>query len=153
MFVERAFGILKGRWKIIQKRADVPLRSIADIVSTCIVLHNLCIITKFYAIWIDEAKVELKRWIEDGMVKGGQVLRGQRASIDEVKLRILKSDEKIITQNFEIKEVDVEEEAFLIKQDEKDADLLKETTLAHESITKTLWKYNLAKESIFKIKQ
>ncbi len=149
MCVERAFGILKGRWRIIQKRADVPLRSMADIVSTCIVLHNLCIITKdkFDAIWIDEAEVELKKRVEDGTMKGGQVLRGQQASIDEVKSRIFKSDRRIITRNFEIEEVDAEEEAFLIKQDEKDANLLKEATLAHESIAKTLWEYNLAKES------
>jgi hypothetical protein len=55
----RAFGFLKGRWRIIQK-TDVPLRSVADIVSTCIVLHNLCIITKdkFDSIWIEEAEAE-----------------------------------------------------------------------------------------------
>ncbi len=50
-------------------------------------------------------------------------------------------------QNFEIEEVDAEEEAFLIKQDEKDADLLREATMAHESIAKTLWEYNFSKES------
>jgi hypothetical protein len=94
MCVERAFGILKGRWRIIQKRAYVPLRSVADIVSTCIVLHNLCINTKdkFDSNWIEEVEAELKKWVEDGMVKGGQVLRGERASIDEVKALILKSD-------------------------------------------------------------
>jgi hypothetical protein len=57
MYVERIFGILKGRWRIIQKRVDVPLRLVADIVSTCIVLYNLCIITKdmFDSNWIEEA--------------------------------------------------------------------------------------------------
>jgi hypothetical protein len=76
MCVERAFGILKDTWRIIQKRADVPLRSVADIVSTCIVLHNLCIITndKFDSIWIEEAEAELKKRVDDGMVKAGQVL-------------------------------------------------------------------------------
>jgi hypothetical protein len=79
MCVERAFGILKGRWRIIQKRADVPLRSMADIVSTCIVLHNLCIIMKdkFYSNWIEEAEAELKKRVDDGTVKGGQVLQGK----------------------------------------------------------------------------
>lgn len=149
MCVERAFGILKGRWRIIQKRADVPLRSVADIVSTCIVLHNLCIITKdkFDATWIDEAEVELKKRIEEGAVKGGSVLCGQRASIEEVKSRILKSDVRNSIANFEIEEVDAEVEAFLIRQDEKDADLLREATIAHESIAKTLWAYNLNKEA------
>ena len=45
----------------------------ANIVSTCIVLHNLSIITKdnFDSIWIEKAKVELKNCIYDGTVKGG----------------------------------------------------------------------------------
>jgi hypothetical protein len=100
MCVERAFGILKDRWRIMQKRADVPLRSMADIVSTCIVLHNLCIITKdkFDSNWIKEVEAELKKWVDDGTVKGGQVLQGERASIDEVKARILKSDVSKIIQ-------------------------------------------------------
>jgi hypothetical protein len=115
--VERAFGILKGRWKIIHKRADVLLRSMADIVSTCIVLHNLCIITKdkFDSIWNEEVEAELKKRVDDGTVKGGQVLRGEWTSIDEVKTQILKYDIKRTIQNYEIEEADAEVEAFLIK--------------------------------------
>ena len=44
--VERAFGILKGRWKVIMKRCEVPLRNTPDIVATCVALHNLCIVNK-----------------------------------------------------------------------------------------------------------
>jgi hypothetical protein len=149
MCVEPVFGILKGTWRIIQKRADNPLRSVADIVSTCIVLHNLCIITKnkFDSIWIEEADVELKKLVDDGTVKGGQVLRGERASIDEVKAWILKSDVRRTIQNYEIEEADAKVGAFLIKHDEKDVDLLREATMAHESIIKALWEYNLSKGS------
>jgi hypothetical protein len=50
----------------------------------------------------------------------------------------LKSGTTRIFQNFEQEEVDVEEEVFFIKQDEKYADLLRETTVAHESIAKIL---------------
>jgi hypothetical protein len=50
-------------------------------------------------------------------------------------------------QNYEIEEADVEIEVFLIKQDEKDEGLLREATMAHESIAKALWEYNLLKES------
>jgi hypothetical protein len=112
-------------------------------------LHNLCIITKdkFDAIWIEEAEMELLKRVEEGTVKGGQVLRGERASIEEVRSRILKSGTKRTFQSFEQEEVDAEEEAFLIKQDKKDADLLREATIAHESIAKTLWEYNMSKES------
>lgn len=40
--------------------------------STCIVLHNLCIISidKFDVIWIEEVNIELKKPIEDDMMKG-----------------------------------------------------------------------------------
>ena len=44
MVVERAFGCLKGRWRILLKRIDVPLENLPDLVTTCICLHNLCII-------------------------------------------------------------------------------------------------------------
>ena len=100
--MERTFGILKGRWRILQKKIDVPLRSMADIVSTCIILYNLCIITKdkFDAIWIEEAEVELYKRVEEIMVKGKQVLRGEKTSIDEVKARILKSGITRTFQNF-----------------------------------------------------
>jgi hypothetical protein len=43
MSVERAFGILKGRWRILLKRIDVPLQNTADLVIACICLHNLYI--------------------------------------------------------------------------------------------------------------
>jgi hypothetical protein len=50
----------------------------------------------------------------------------------------LKSGTTRTFQNFEQEEIDAEEEAFLIKQNEKDTDLLRESTIAHESIAKTL---------------
>ena len=36
MCVERVFGILKGRWRIIMRTADISLWHMTDIVSTCI---------------------------------------------------------------------------------------------------------------------
>jgi hypothetical protein len=68
MCVEHVFGILKGGWRIIEKRVDVLLRSMADIVSTCIVLHNLCIIMKdkFYSNLSEEAEAELKKRVLQG---------------------------------------------------------------------------------------
>jgi hypothetical protein len=46
MSVERAFGILKCRWRIIMKRMDCPLKSVSDMVAACIVLYNICILSK-----------------------------------------------------------------------------------------------------------
>ena len=44
MCIERAFGMLKGRWRILLKRANVHLRNVPELVSTCFFLHNICII-------------------------------------------------------------------------------------------------------------
>ena len=45
MCIERASGMLKGRWRILLKRVDMHLRNVPDLVSTCLVLHNICIIS------------------------------------------------------------------------------------------------------------
>jgi hypothetical protein len=43
MSVERAFGMLKGKFKLLLKRVDIPLRHMLDLVMACICLHNMCI--------------------------------------------------------------------------------------------------------------
>ena len=65
MCVERAFGIFKGRWRIILRISDIPLRHMADVIATCITLHNMCTIgkDKFDTDWIEEAERELSRCI------------------------------------------------------------------------------------------
>ena len=37
MCVEHAFRILKGKWCIIMRKVDKPLRHIVDVVATCII--------------------------------------------------------------------------------------------------------------------
>ena len=62
MCIERAFGMLKGRWRILLKRIDVHLKNVPDLVSTCIVLHNICIILGDYFLqteWLQEASDEV----------------------------------------------------------------------------------------------
>jgi hypothetical protein len=42
--VERTFGVLKGRWAILQQPLRYPTRETAMEISTaCAVLHNICI--------------------------------------------------------------------------------------------------------------
>ena len=41
--VERAFGVLKGRWRCLLKRLDNDLESVPSIIITCCVLHNICL--------------------------------------------------------------------------------------------------------------
>ena len=42
MVVENAFGRLKGRWRCLLKRIDSHVSNVPNIVSSCIVLHNIC---------------------------------------------------------------------------------------------------------------
>jgi len=62
MAVERAFGILKGRWRILLKRNDMPLRNLPNIITASICLHNLCIIEddEFDMDWAKAAEIELQ---------------------------------------------------------------------------------------------
>lgn len=46
MSIEHVLIILKGTWRIAMRRVDVSLRHMDDIVATCIILHNMCIIEK-----------------------------------------------------------------------------------------------------------
>jgi hypothetical protein len=72
MVVERAFGILKGRWIIILKRVNMPLHHLPNLIRTCICLHNLCIIHKdnFDNSW---AKLSEKLTQEKSTVQLGQI--------------------------------------------------------------------------------
>jgi len=43
MPIERVFGMLKGRFRILLKRINSPLCHMPDLVMACICLHNVCI--------------------------------------------------------------------------------------------------------------
>ena len=73
MCVERAFGMLKGRWRILLKRVDVHLKNVPDLVSTCLVLHNMCIIfgdTFWREEWMREATDEVHNGLAIPQVSG-----------------------------------------------------------------------------------
>ncbi|XP_028416966.1 protein ANTAGONIST OF LIKE HETEROCHROMATIN PROTEIN 1-like [Dendronephthya gigantea] len=40
--VERAFGVLKARWRILLKRLDNRFENIPDVILSCCILHNFC---------------------------------------------------------------------------------------------------------------
>jgi hypothetical protein len=43
MSIEKTFGMLKGRFRILLKRIDIPLCCMLDLMMTYICLHNMCI--------------------------------------------------------------------------------------------------------------
>ena len=73
------------------KQPEVPLRIMPDIVATCIVLHNICIVNNegIEEDWIIEAESKLARKIIEGEVGEDSVLRGEKTEIIEVRRRIL----------------------------------------------------------------
>jgi DDE superfamily endonuclease len=42
MVVECAFGRLKGRWRVLLKRSDTQFPKTVQIITTCVILHNIC---------------------------------------------------------------------------------------------------------------
>ena len=107
MCVERAFGILKGRWRMIIKRCEVSLRNISDIIATCVVLHNLCIVNKegIEEDWIVVAENKLSRMIGEGELREGNELRSERAGIVEVKRRMLCTKDATIADEVNNEEI------------------------------------------------
>ena len=76
MCVERAFGMLKGRWRILLKRVDVHLKNVPDLVSTYLVLHNMCIIfgdTFWREEWMREATDEVHNGLAIPQVPGSSM--------------------------------------------------------------------------------
>jgi hypothetical protein len=142
MCVERAFGILKGRWRIIMRRADILLRYMTDVVCTCIILYNMYTIgkDKFDMEWIEKAEKELGRRIDSRILREGQEIRVELAALGEVRnVNNIKNSER------RAEDVDKDTEIFLIKENEKDEDLLLEATNMHIIMAKSLWQIKLQK--------
>ena len=41
---EHAYGMLKGRWRVLYKRTECRLQNIKHVIMACILLHNICIL-------------------------------------------------------------------------------------------------------------
>ena len=76
MCVERAFGMLKRRWRILLKRIDVYLKNVPDLVATCLVLHNMCIVfgDEFWKQeWLREATDDVHNGLATPKVVGSSI--------------------------------------------------------------------------------
>ena len=91
MYVDRAFGILKGRLKLIIKRSKVHFRNMPDIVATCMVLYNLCILNNkgIEDKWIIEVENKLARKISKEEIQDDSELRVEKYGFAKVKRKIL----------------------------------------------------------------
>lgn len=73
MCVERAFGMLKDRWRILLKMIDMQLKNISELMSTCLVLHDICMIfcDNFWNTeWVQEATDDVHNGLTTGRVPG-----------------------------------------------------------------------------------
>ncbi|XP_059474470.1 uncharacterized protein LOC132196083 [Neocloeon triangulifer] len=64
VIVEDAFGRLKGRFRLLAKRADYSVLNMINIVNACLVLHNFCESKKhrYWSEWDDKLKELLKKY-------------------------------------------------------------------------------------------
>ena len=42
---ENAYGMLKGRWRILHKKTEMKMYNLKYVVTACVMLHNICIAT------------------------------------------------------------------------------------------------------------
>ena len=109
MAVERAFGILKGRWRILLKIINMPLWNVPDIVTVVLCLHNLCIIEKdeFNMEWAVDAEKDLQDNVNRSL--------GNLQNIDmfkalETSLREIRELQKVNPEAEETPFIEIEEE-------------------------------------------
>jgi hypothetical protein len=158
MAVERAFGILKGRWRIILKRIDMPLKHVPDLVTVCICLHNLCIIhgDNFDMKWVEKAQklLEAERNDHFGQLKSVDIFHSAFEGI-----QLMRESQGLQGIRTIPEENDNEEEGDLFntqgnegrQQSKKDKDaevkkILYKTTRAHELLTNSFYEAHLRKE-------
>ena len=158
MAVERAFGILKGRWHILLKRIDKPLQNMSDIVTTSLCLHNLCILENddFDMNWARSAEEELQR--EANMTLGRMherdrfmSLKSSLKEMKELQNQHSRGEETTFLEPKEEEEmdneIDFEEGETNKERQEKKKYILADCTRMHELLAKSFYKDELGKKS------
>jgi hypothetical protein len=155
MAVERAFGILKGRWRIILKRVDMPLRHVPNLVTACICLHNLCIIhkDKFDLDWAKEGERLMQRESleRSGQLEKPDIFMAAAEAAKEMR-HLLGLEEGIIPietldEPDDMNDEDTQEIVETKKEREaRVKNMLVQATKAHELMANTLWEAHLRAE-------
>ena len=107
--IKRAFGILKGRWRILLKYIDLPFENVCDLVTTCIYLDNLCLIhgDGFDMQWAKEAEQEMQNFQNESF---GNLENIDMFHIVEVSIQQMKAlqHSKIGIEYIEDEEVEID---------------------------------------------
>lgn len=72
--VERAFGILKARFRCLGKQIDMSVLNAPDLILACCCLHNFC---------IDNKEVVLQQWEDEAILDEQELGRRARAARDD----------------------------------------------------------------------
>ena len=138
MCVERAFGMLKGRWRILLKRIDVHLKNVPDLVATCLVLHNMCIVfgDEFWKQeWLREAQDDVHNGLAIPRVPGSSIQ--ERLAVANLALHSLAGIDENSRETLEfIKQEDAREFEIAMGTNGKS---FKELSARRNSIARSLW--------------
>lgn len=85
MVVERSFGLLKGRFKILANKPFFPFRTQVDLVIVCCVLHNYIL-----GHGTDELHLEEEEWVAQNL---SQVGRTRESILEEGNMWVQKREE------------------------------------------------------------
>ena len=138
MCVERTFGMLKGRWRIFLKMIDVHLKNVSDLILTCLVLHNMCLIFGDDFLrqeWIREATKEVHNGLTIPNISGSSMR--ERMAVANLALRSLAGIDNNLREILEhIKKDDTSTFEIAMETAGKS---FKELSARRNSIAKSLW--------------
>ena len=158
MSIERAFGILKNRWRILLKRIDMPLQNVPDIVTTSLCLYNLCILENdnFDMDWTRSAEEELQREANmalDRMHERDRFisLKSSLKEMKELQNQHIRGEEITFIEPEEEEEmnnkIDFEEGKINKERQEKMKNVLVDCTRMYKLLSKSFYKADLGKKS------
>lgn len=86
--MERDFGMPKARFHVLLKRRDMDLnKNVPDMVATCLVIHNMCIMhnDSFITNWVLQAEQDLQTGYKEleTQMQGSCTLNEVRAIVTE----------------------------------------------------------------------